>query len=141
MSKEPLYIVKVTIPYFYGFSRRYIAYFMTKKQAEEEFQKEKKTLLEKVSEHLESIDIIDNENEFKMFNGAVSQYAEITLTETEVNMNEEQFKDMLLKCAEDEEFMRKLRGILSNSGEFGNLIYDVNDDLEREALNAGNPYY
>ncbi len=56
-------------------------------------------------------------------------------------MNEEQFKDMLLKCAEDEEFMRKLRGILSNSGEFGNLIYDVNDDLEREALNAGNPYY
>lgn len=55
-------------------------------------------------------------------------------------MNEEQFKDMLLKCAEDEEFMRKLRGILSNSGEFVNLIYDVNDDLEREALNAGNPY-
>lgn len=87
MTTEPLYIVKVTIPYFYGFSRRYIAYFMTKKQAEEEFQKEKKTLLEKVSEHLESIDIIDNENEFKMFNGAVSQYAEITLTETEVNVD------------------------------------------------------
>lgn len=141
MSKEPLYIVKVTIPYFYGFSRRYIAYFMTKKQAEEEFQKEKKTLLEKVSEHLESIDIIDNENEFKMFNGAVSQYAEITLTETEVNMSEEQFKCMLLKCAKDEEFMHELREILSKSGEFGNLIYDVNDDLERQALNAGNPYY
>lgn len=56
-------------------------------------------------------------------------------------MNEEQFKAMLLKCTKDEKFMRELREILSNSGEFVNLIYDVNDDLEREALNAWNPYY
>lgn len=56
-------------------------------------------------------------------------------------MNEEQFKSMFLKCAKDEEFIRKLREILSKSGEFGNLIYEVNDDLERIALNAGNPYY
>ena len=56
-------------------------------------------------------------------------------------MNEEQFKDMLLKCAKDEAFMCKLREILSKSGEFANLIWDVNDDLERAELNSGNPYY
>lgn len=56
-------------------------------------------------------------------------------------MNEEQFKDMLLKCAKDEAFMCKLREILSKSGEFADLIWDVNDDLERSKLNAGNPYY
>lgn len=56
-------------------------------------------------------------------------------------MNEEQFKDMLLKCAKDEEFMRELRGILSKSGEFADLIWYVNDDLERSKLDAGNPYY
>lgn len=86
MTTEPLYIVKVTIPYFYDFSKRAIAYFMTKKQAEEYFQKEKKTLLEKVSEHLKYIDIEDTGNEFKMFNGGVNQYAEISLIETEVNI-------------------------------------------------------
>lgn len=48
---------------------------------------------------------------------------------------------MLLKCANDEAFMRKLREILSKSGEFANLIWDVNDDLERAELNSGNPYY
>lgn len=56
-------------------------------------------------------------------------------------MNEEQFKDMLLKCAKDEAFMCKLREILSKSGEFADLIWYVNDDLERSKLNAGNPYY
>ena len=56
-------------------------------------------------------------------------------------MNEEQFKRMFLKCAKDEEFMRELREILSKSGEFANLIWDVNDDLERSKLDAGNPYY
>lgn len=54
-------------------------------------------------------------------------------------MNEEQFKDMLLKCADDEKFMHQLREILSKSGEFADLIWDVNDDLER--ANNGNPYY
>ena len=56
-------------------------------------------------------------------------------------MNEEQFNDMLLKCAKDEEFMHELQEILSKSGEFANLIWDVNDDLERAELNSGNPYY
>ena len=56
-------------------------------------------------------------------------------------MNEEQFKDMLLKCAKDEAFMCKLREILSKSGEFENLISDVNDDIERAELNSRNPYY
>ena len=53
-------------------------------------------------------------------------------------MNEEQFKNIFLKCAKDEAFMCKLREILSKSGEFANLIWDVNDDLER--ANNGNPY-
>ena len=56
-------------------------------------------------------------------------------------MNEEQFKNMFLKCAKDEVFMCKLREILSKSGEFANLIWYVNDDLERAELNSGNPYY
>ena len=56
-------------------------------------------------------------------------------------MNEEQFKNMLLKCAGDEKFMLQLREILSKSGEFANLIWDVNDDLERAELKSGNPYY
>ena len=56
-------------------------------------------------------------------------------------MNEEQFKNMFLKCAKDEAFMCKLREILSKSGEFANLIWDVNDDLERAELNSRNPYY
>lgn len=56
-------------------------------------------------------------------------------------MNKEQFKQMLLKCAKDKAFMCKLREILSKSGEFANLILDVNNDLERAELNSGNPYY
>ena len=54
-------------------------------------------------------------------------------------MNKEQFKQMLLECTDDEEFVYELREILSKSGEFANLIWDVNDDLER--ANSGNPYY
>lgn len=84
MSKEPLYIVKVTIPYFHGFSYHSIAYFMSKESAVEEFQKEKEKLLKKFSDKY--IDI-NTENEFLMFNGLVSQYAEISLTETEVNVD------------------------------------------------------
>ena len=55
-------------------------------------------------------------------------------------MNEEQFKDMILKCAKDEEFMHELRGILSGSIEFENLISDVNDDIEQTKLDSDNPY-
>ena len=55
-------------------------------------------------------------------------------------MNEEQFKDMLLKCAKDEEFMHELQEILSKSGEFANLIWDVNDDIEQTKLDSDNPY-
>ena len=44
-------------------------------------------------------------------------------------MNKEQFKQMLLECMGDEEFVHELRGILSNSVEFDNLIYDLNGDL------------
>lgn len=54
-------------------------------------------------------------------------------------MNKEQFKQMLLDCMDDEAFVHELRGILSKSGEFADLIWDVNDDLER--ANNGNPYY
>lgn len=56
-------------------------------------------------------------------------------------MNKEQFKQMLLDCMDDEEFVHELRGILSDSQEFENLISDVNEDLERKALRAENPYY
>lgn len=56
-------------------------------------------------------------------------------------MNEEQFKEMLLKCANDEAFVRELRGILSGSQEFENLISDVNDDIERAERARENPYY
>lgn len=56
-------------------------------------------------------------------------------------MNEEQFKNMFLKCAKDEAFMCKLREILFKSGEFENLIYDLNEDLEQVKLNSGNPYF
>ena len=56
-------------------------------------------------------------------------------------MNKEQFKQMLLECMKDEEFVHELREILSKSGEFADLIWDVNDDLERAELNSGNPYY
>lgn len=59
---------------------------MSKEKAKEDFQKEKEKLLEKVSEHLKYIDIKDTGNEFKMFNGGVNQYAEISLIETEVNI-------------------------------------------------------
>ena len=45
-------------------------------------------------------------------------------------MNKEQFKQMLLECMKDEEFVHELRGILSKSVEFDNLIYDLNGDLE-----------
>ena len=45
-------------------------------------------------------------------------------------MNKEQFKQMLLECMKDEEFIHELRGILSRSVEFDNLIYDLNGDLE-----------
>lgn len=56
-------------------------------------------------------------------------------------MNKEQFKKMLLDCMDDEEFVRELRGILSGSQEFENLISDVNDDIERAEQDRGNPYY
>lgn len=55
-------------------------------------------------------------------------------------MNKEQFKQMLLECMDNEAFMRELREILSKSGEFANLIWDVNDDIEWSELNSGNPY-
>ena len=45
-------------------------------------------------------------------------------------MNKEQFKQMFLECMKDEEFVHELRGILSKSAEFENLIYDINGDLE-----------
>ena len=45
-------------------------------------------------------------------------------------MNKEQFKQMLLECMKDEEFVHELRGILLKSVEFENLIYDINGDLE-----------
>ena len=86
MKTEPLYIVKVHIPKFFDFSSHSIEYFMTKKQTKEKFQKEKEKLLEKFSEHLKYIDIKDTGNEFKMFNGEVNQYVEISLIETEVNI-------------------------------------------------------
>ena len=44
-------------------------------------------------------------------------------------MNKEQFKQMLLECMDDEEFVHELRGILLKSVEFENLIYDINGDL------------
>ena len=56
-------------------------------------------------------------------------------------MNKEQFKQMLLECMKDEKFIYELRGILSKSGEFANLIWDVNDDIEQAELNSGNPYF
>lgn len=56
-------------------------------------------------------------------------------------MNKEQFKQMLLECMDDEEFMRELREILSKSGEFANLIWDVNNDIEQAERDNGNPYY
>lgn len=56
-------------------------------------------------------------------------------------MNKEQFKQMLLDCMNDEEFVRELRGILSDSQEFENLISDVNDDIERLERARENPYY
>lgn len=55
-------------------------------------------------------------------------------------MNEEQFKQMLLECMDDEEFVRELRGILSKSGEFADLISDVNDDIDRAERDRQNPY-
>ena len=55
-------------------------------------------------------------------------------------MNEEQFKNMLLKCAKDKAFMCKLREILSGSIEFENLISNINYDIDRTGLNSGNPY-
>lgn len=56
-------------------------------------------------------------------------------------MNKEQFKQMLLECIKDEEFVYELQEILLKSGEFANLIWDVNNDLDRAELNSGNPYY
>ena len=56
-------------------------------------------------------------------------------------MNKEQFKQMFLECMKDEEFVHELREILSKSEEFADLIWNVNDDLERAELNSGNPYY
>lgn len=55
-------------------------------------------------------------------------------------MNEEQFKQILLNCMKDEEFVRELRGILSKSGEFADLISDVNDDIDRAERDRQNPY-
>ena len=56
-------------------------------------------------------------------------------------MNKEQFKQALLDCMKDEDFVHELRGILSKSIEFENLIVDVNEDLEQTELNSGNPYF
>lgn len=56
-------------------------------------------------------------------------------------MNKEQFKQMLLECMKDEEFVHELRGILSNSVEFENMIGDINENLEQTELNSGNPYF
>ena len=56
-------------------------------------------------------------------------------------MNKEQFKQMLLECMDDEEFVHELRWILSGSQEFENLISDVNDDIERAKRDSENPYY
>ena len=56
-------------------------------------------------------------------------------------MNKEQFKQMLLECMKDEEFVHELREILSKSVEFEDLIYDINEDLERAELESRNPYY
>ena len=44
-------------------------------------------------------------------------------------MNKEQFKQALLDCMKDEDFVHELLGILSKSVEFDNLIYDINGDL------------
>ena len=86
MKTEPLYIVKVNIPKFFDFSCNSIEYFMTKKQAEKKFQKEKEKLIEKFSEHFKCIDIKDNGNEFKIFHSGIIQCAKISLIETEVNI-------------------------------------------------------
>lgn len=86
MKTEPLYIVKVHVPKFYDFSHCSIEYFMTKKQAEEKFQKEKEKLLEKFFKYLKHISIKDNGNEFKLFNDGIIQCAKISLIETEVNI-------------------------------------------------------
>ncbi|MCI6930876.1 MAG: hypothetical protein MR750_06480 [Methanobrevibacter boviskoreani] len=40
----------------------------------------------------------------------------------------------------DEDFVHKLRTILSGSIEFENLISDINYDIEWAKLNSGNPY-
>lgn len=56
-------------------------------------------------------------------------------------MNKEQFKQILLECMDDEEFVHELRKILFKSGEFENIIYDLNEDLEQAKLNSGNPYF
>ena len=55
-------------------------------------------------------------------------------------MNKEQFKQALLDCMNDEEFVHELRWILSGSQEFENLISDVNDDIERAERARENPY-
>ena len=55
-------------------------------------------------------------------------------------MNEEKFKQTLLDSMKDEEFVHELRGILSKSVEFENLIGDVNEDLEQTKLDSSNPY-
>ena len=55
-------------------------------------------------------------------------------------MNKEQFKKMLLECMKDEEFVHKLRAVLSGSIEFENLISDINDAIEQTELDSSNPY-
>ena len=55
-------------------------------------------------------------------------------------MNKEQFKHSLLECMKDEDFVHELRKILFKSGEFENLISDVNDDIEQAKLDSSNPY-
>ena len=86
MKTEPLYIVKVHIPKFFDFSWHSIEYFITKKQAEEKFQKEKEKLLEKFSKHLKHISIKDSGNEFEILNDGIIRCAKISLIETEVNI-------------------------------------------------------
>lgn len=56
-------------------------------------------------------------------------------------MNKEQFKQILLECMDDEEFVHELQKILFKSGEFENLIYDLNEDLEQAKLNSENLYF
>ena len=55
-------------------------------------------------------------------------------------MNNEELKNMLLKLAENEQFVKMFCKILSNNKDFQNLIEDVNDNIERKNSDLENPY-